>query len=112
VAAVRLGEVANGLIERSRAHLGSSSSLLARAGERSIASGETALERRTQVLRAFDPRRQLERGWSLTRLGSGRLLRSAADAGPNDVVITRLADGEISAVVTASTPLTNESGVA
>jgi exodeoxyribonuclease VII large subunit len=103
VAALRLGEVAGGMVERLRTHLDTSTALLARAGERSIASGETALERRAQVLRAFDPRRQLERGWSLTRLSSGRVLRSAADAGPNDVVITRLADGEITATVTAST---------
>jgi exodeoxyribonuclease VII large subunit len=102
LAAVRLGDVAGEAVERSRVHLTSSTSQLARAGERAVASGETALERRAQVLRAFDPRRQLERGWSLTRLSSGRLLRSAADASPDDVVITRLADGEITAVVSAS----------
>jgi exodeoxyribonuclease VII large subunit len=100
--AARLGIVAGETVERSRSHLTTASALLSRAGERAVASGETALERRAQVLRAFDPRRQLERGWSLTRLSSGRLLRSAADARPDDVVITRLADGEITAVVTES----------
>jgi exodeoxyribonuclease VII large subunit len=101
--AARLGTTAGETVQRSRSHLTNESVLLARAGERAVASGETALERRAQVLRAFDPRRQLERGWSLTRLSSGRLLRSAADAGPDDVVITRLADGEITALVTEST---------
>jgi exodeoxyribonuclease VII large subunit len=101
--ATRLGTVAGETVVRSQSQLTMASALLARAGERAVASGETALERRSQVLRAFDPRRQLERGWSLTRLSSGRLLRSAADAGPDDVVITRLADGEITAVVTEST---------
>jgi exodeoxyribonuclease VII large subunit len=103
LAAARLGTVAGDTVVRSRSQLTMASALLARAGERAVAGGETALERRAQVLRAFDPRRQLERGWSLTRLSSGRLLRSAADAGPDDVVITRLADGEITAVVTEST---------
>jgi exodeoxyribonuclease VII large subunit len=107
--ASRLGIVAGETVERSRSRLTTANALLSRAGERAVASGETALERRAQVLRAFDPRRQLERGWSLTRLSSGRLLRSAADAGPDDVVITRLADGEITAVVTEST-LRDEKG--
>ena len=110
LAAGRLGEVADATVVRSRADLGASTALLARAGERAIASGETALERRSQVLRAFDPRRQLERGWSLTRLSSGRLLRSAIDVGPDDVVITRLADGEITAVVTASSHADEKDG--
>ena len=107
--AARLGVMASETVARSRSHLTTSTALLSRAGERAVATGETALERRAQVLRAFDPRRQLERGWSLTRLSSGRLLRSATDAGPDDVVITRLADGEITAVVTEST-LRDEKG--
>jgi len=103
-AASHLGEVTAATVLDARARLVSASALLSRAGDRAVSNGETALERRSQVLRAFDPRRQLERGWSLTRSVSGRLIRSAADVDRDDVVVTRFADGEITSVVTATAP--------
>jgi exonuclease VII large subunit len=72
---------------------------LRRAADRAVAAEETALERRSQVLRAFDPRRQLERGWSLTRLSTGRIIRSAAEVTPGVLLLTQLADGEVASVV-------------
>jgi exodeoxyribonuclease VII large subunit len=46
-------------------------------------------------LRALDPRRVLERGYSITRQGDGRVLRSAALVAPGDVLLTEMADGAL-----------------
>jgi exodeoxyribonuclease VII large subunit len=107
-AAAHLGEVTTATVVDARIRLVTAAALLSRAGDRAVANGETALERRSQVLRAFDPRRQLARGWSLTRSISGRLIRSAADVDHDDVVVTRFADGEITSVVTVITPSNQE----
>ena len=64
----------------------------------------------------FGSRRQIEdedsrpqRGRPVARHHAGRSDRAGIDAGPDDVVITRLADGEITALVTEST-LRDEKG--
>jgi exodeoxyribonuclease VII large subunit len=48
---------------------------------------------------AVDPARALARGWSLTRTAEGRLVRSAADVGPGDHLVTTLADGTVASTV-------------
>ena len=82
-------------VSRQLARLGAAATLLARSGERAAVSAEQQQQRYAQVLRAYDPVRQLERGWSLTRDSSGRLLRSASGVVPGTELVTRLADGEI-----------------
>ena len=62
-------------------------------------SGATAdVARRTQVLGAFDPRRQFERGWSLAHR-DGHLIRSAHDLADGEIVVTTFADGDVRARV-------------
>jgi exodeoxyribonuclease VII large subunit len=73
--------------------------LLGAVTRRSLASHQHELARRQQVLRAFDPQRQLERGWTLTADASGRLVRSAAVLGPGERITTRFVDGEALSVV-------------
>ena len=64
--------------------------------------GEVAhLERRRQVLGAFDPQRQLARGWSLTHR-DGVLVRSIDDVEDGMSIVTRVADGEFTATVNGS----------
>ncbi|MEK9838543.1 MAG: exodeoxyribonuclease VII large subunit, partial [Ilumatobacter sp.] len=48
------------------------------------------LERRRGLL---DPARLLERGWSITTDGDGRVVRSVADVSGGSELRTRLADG-------------------
>jgi exodeoxyribonuclease VII large subunit len=48
---------------------------------------------------ALDPARALARGWSLTRTADGRLVRSAADVGPGDRLVTTVADGTLTSRV-------------
>ncbi|MDQ3895705.1 MAG: hypothetical protein M3326_00405, partial [Actinomycetota bacterium] len=55
---------------------------------------------RRAVLDAYDPRRQLARGWTLTHTAAGRLVRSAADVREGDAVVTTFADGAATSTVT------------
>lgn len=70
--------------------------LAASAGARRLleraATTQVAL---AQVLRAFDPERQLARGWTLTRDERGAIVRSVSGLSPGERLVTRLADGEV-----------------
>jgi exodeoxyribonuclease VII large subunit len=61
--------------------------------------GDRAASRRA-VLEAYDPRRQLARGWTLTRTADGRLVREVADLSPGDVLVTTFAGGTSTSTVT------------
>ena len=54
--------------------------------------------------RAYDPQRALERGWSITTDGTGRLLRSVADIMPGATLRTRMSDGTVTSTATAVSP--------
>lgn len=53
-------------------------------------------------VRALDPALALARGWSITRDGDGRVVRSAAGVESGDVVTTQLADGDLTSTITAT----------
>jgi exodeoxyribonuclease VII large subunit len=55
-------------------------------------------------VRAFDPRRALARGWTLTRTADGRLVRSAADVSPGETLVTVVADGTVRSTVVETNP--------
>jgi exodeoxyribonuclease VII large subunit len=50
-------------------------------------------------LRLLDPRRVLERGYSITRTDDGRLVRSARDVGRAAILVTETADGSVRSTV-------------
>ena len=50
-------------------------------------------------VRALDPRRVLERGYSITRGPDGRVLRSVGDAPPGGMLVTEVADGTVTSRV-------------
>ena len=54
--------------------------------------------------RAYDPQRALERGWSITTDGAGRLLRSVAGLTPGATLRTRMSDGTVTSTAAAITP--------
>jgi hypothetical protein len=62
----------------------------------------TLLLQRSPPRCAHDPGRALERGWSITRRGDGRLAR-ASDLRAGTVLHTLLVDGEVRSVVEATT---------
>ena len=71
----------------------------ARAVQAALARHEERLAGITGRLRALDPERVLARGWSITRLDNGRLLRSVGEAGPGDPLVTLVADGTVASTV-------------
>jgi exodeoxyribonuclease VII large subunit len=105
-------ERAAGRVESgARAHLrghehalaGSTARLVHRAPRRLTSAGRD-LDRADAQLRALDPARTLARGWSITRDEAGRVVRSAAELGAGDALVTTLADGEVHSTVTEPDP--------
>ncbi|HEX3980062.1 MAG TPA: exodeoxyribonuclease VII large subunit, partial [Acidimicrobiales bacterium] len=104
--------------------------LLARAAVRTLDSHESTVRSCTQrltslparrlqaedlrvaqwrrLLGAYDYRRQLERGYSVTRDESGRVVRSVSGLGAGDQLRTRLADGEVMSIVSTDGDGTDE----
>ena len=69
---------------------------------RLAAHGDGAAARRA-VLEAYDPRRQLARGWTLTHTPDGRLVGRAGEVTEGDVLVTTFADGAATSTVTRVT---------
>ena len=65
---------------------------------------EKALAGPAAALRALDPHLPLARGYSLTHLPGGRLLRGVAEARPGMILNITLRDGRVDAQVTATAP--------
>jgi exodeoxyribonuclease VII large subunit len=61
---------------------------------------------------SLDPAVQLARGWSITRNSAGKVVRSAADLSPGDVLTTSLVDGQATSVIDAVLPRTAPAGAA
>jgi exodeoxyribonuclease VII large subunit len=73
-----------------------------RLRERVRARLDTRAARFRQVaaqLRLLGPQNALDRGYSITTTGDGRILRSVKDANPGDTLHTRLRDGTLRSVV-------------
>jgi exodeoxyribonuclease VII large subunit len=67
---------------------------------RAVATGALRGERHrveasTQRLRALDPQRVLERGYTITRAADGRVVRAAASVDVGTVLVTETADGSV-----------------
>jgi len=74
---------------------------LALAASRRIVKANEKLGSLAARLESLSPLNTLARGYSLTRTPDGKLLRDAADAKPGDVIVTRLATGELTSRVEA-----------
>jgi exodeoxyribonuclease VII large subunit len=118
---LRLSGSARQQLRRHRAHLDRAAVTMARSGPGStVLARDALLTRRTRVrgsvlgqlaraedrsagwrrlLAAYDIDRQLERGYTLTFDGDGRLARSAGRFGAGQVLVTRFADGTARSVV-------------
>lgn len=116
-----LRSAARGQVDAHRSHLSVSGGILAKSAVRSLSGRELELERRAErlaalparrlgaealrvgqwrrLLGAYDYRRQLERGYSVTRDASGRVVRSVSKVGPGSLLQTRLTDGELISTV-------------
>lgn len=98
----RLLEAGQRLGRSSPRHLAACRRLHVQLGER-IAAGSTArlrewsavLEGKQRLCTELAPEKTLERGFSVTRDGAGRLLVDPAQVGSGDQILTRLAHGEL-----------------
>ncbi|MGO8876252.1 MAG: exodeoxyribonuclease VII large subunit [Acidimicrobiales bacterium] len=86
-------------LERNRAAVGCQSHELARIGRHALQSEEQRVGNLRSMLAAFDPRRQLARGWSLTKTADGRVVRSVGEVATDDKIVTMLADGNVTSNV-------------
>jgi len=62
----------------------------------------------TSNLRALDPARILARGWSITRLADGTLVRSVTDTAVGDTLVTHVAGGTVTSTVDETEPASRE----
>jgi len=76
---------------------------LAGSPARVVGAEEVRAGQWRRLLGAFDYQRQLDRGYSVTRDGSGAVLRSVDGLAPGTALVTRLADGTVDSTVTATT---------
>lgn len=93
----------DGVLDEHSAVVADAARRLGREVDRRLAAhgGQAAATR--AVLEAYDPRRQLARGWTLTHTPNGRLLRRAGAVTEGDVMITTFADGAATSTVSRVT---------
>ena len=103
-AGVELSRVVLARLRREAAQVADRAVHLGAVTRRSVATQQHELTRRRQVLGAYDPKRQLERGWTLTSDASGRLVRTTATLTVGARITTRFDDGEVRSVVESTTP--------
>ncbi|MDP8938608.1 MAG: hypothetical protein M3O23_12920, partial [Actinomycetota bacterium] len=97
--ALRLPGVAGTALERETAALRAHAAHAARAAASELRRGDEGVAASRRVLAAFDPTRQLERGWTLTTDGDGALVRRAVSLEPGQRITTRFVDGARTSVV-------------
>ncbi len=68
---------------------------LVSSARRALRSGAVALDGVDARLRALDPHRVLERGYTITRDEQGTLVRAAAAVPDGGVLVTETADGRL-----------------
>jgi exodeoxyribonuclease VII large subunit len=86
-------------LEREGHHLGVSSRRAAQASRGGVRRAHEHLAGTEARLRALDPRRVLERGYSITRDASGALVRSSGHVAAGDRLVTETASGSVRSVV-------------
>jgi exodeoxyribonuclease VII large subunit len=87
------------VLDHAAATAGAQQAALASSTGRALRAAERDVVSWTAQVRAYDPARAMERGWSMTRRGDGSLVRSAGDVRPGDRLVTRFHDGEARSTV-------------
>lgn len=96
-AGLRLHAAARRTLERT--DLDALSDRLRRGSEIALRQRAARLDALERQLRSVGPLAVLERGFSVTSLPDGRIVRFPSDVRPGDEITTRLADGSIGSVV-------------
>lgn len=103
----RAGIGARSLLERHADRLDQRKARLIELSERRLGDEGVRLEQWRRLLEAYDYRRQLERGYSVTRTAEGQVVRSASQVEVGSALITVVADGVVHSTATTSTALSD-----
>ncbi len=95
----RIGNAALVAIERSQGRLLNRAQRLAGPSSQQLTVQAQRIAHRRELLQLLNPRHQLERGWSLTRDESGRVVRSSGTLRLGERLTTTFADGSASSTV-------------
>lgn len=95
----RLARGARRADQRARAQLDLAVARIDVARRHALRRAEDRLEVVAARVRSNDPAIALARGWSITRDGQGRVVRSVADLSPGDTLTTRVADGTATSTI-------------
>jgi exodeoxyribonuclease VII large subunit len=87
------------VVDEARARVASRATRLAPLSAGHLARAAERTESWRRLLAAYDPDRQLERGYSLTLSGDGSVVRSVEGLAPGAVLTTRFSDGSARSVV-------------
>ena len=87
-----------GKISAAQTYLKTMSDALANAAPKAIANQDKRLKALENIVEALSPQKTLKRGFSLTKV-NGKTVKSVDQLADNDVIMTYLADGEITSVV-------------
>lgn len=90
---------APGVLARQRHALDGHRHHLADVGRRSTRRAGQRLDAAQDRLRALDPRRVLERGYTITRDAGGKVVRAASAVTKGDTLVTETADGSVRSTV-------------
>lgn len=99
VAAARLGVIGVERLDGAALRLDHRTSAVTAAGSRILRTAERDIGALEARVRALDPARIMERGWSLTRTGDGTIVRSVRDVLAGDEIVTQLVDGRVRGTV-------------
>lgn len=83
-----------------RAHIRSIEEQIKRTVDLRFKSARVKIEAQDKLATMASPARVLKRGFSITRLSSGKLVRSAADVKPSVILVTELTDTKITSRAT------------
>jgi len=87
-------------VSSAEARLGARARRLAPLARRHVTSSADAVVSRRALLAAYDPRRLMQRGWSITTTADGAVVRSVGGLSAGDELVTTFADGVARSSVT------------
>jgi exodeoxyribonuclease VII large subunit len=86
-------------LDRSERRLDRATRRTQRAARHHLTAAGLRIDAAASRLDALDPARLLDRGWTITRHGDGRLVRRATDVATGDRLMTVFVDGEVASRV-------------
>jgi exodeoxyribonuclease VII large subunit len=105
----RLGRSAQRVDARALAQLDRAVARIDVAQRHALRAADHRVVAAAAQVRALDPALALARGWSITRNGDGRVMRSIVDAVAGDTLTTQVADGSVTSTISEVEPSNGES---